>query len=656
MTEHMESKIIELETLTSLFIKGKEENYGEGFIRIGNTLYFIDNDNLCEFIYKNTYDKDGSRIPNRPDYVEWYSYFISRQRGDDIVTHYKGFAKVFGLDDVNNERDIPEGYKEKSIQFFLSKTRLLQGNNDTQKQVLTEYKIGKGITLLEASTRNGNRFIQNGNKRHYVPGSSLKGAIRNAVLWKILTESSIQAWFLLFLTYHLPVSDFLKKIDENDYEEGEKIISKNAVFQNMNLIRNGHIDRKETKKLKKKYSEHLSGIQDATNSTLESKCFTGKIPYIPISDSDKIDQKKYLQSYNDRWNAANDTLRDFFRLVKVSDGNFVDDFELKGKIAKAVCRDIFGTPPKNKTYQKKFDIKLECAPKTVKVQFKISIDTELVRAFFPYRIPVYLQSVNGLMNVVDEFYREVAKFEALNYYNGVISIPDDLNSNDNRKAKLKVNTEVVYKLYNTIFGLEKNETLFRTGWGGGFMSKTQFLHMDMTDRVRVRDMVHYNGSPLAPKSRCLIIEGQNATEPLGWCKLRVLGDTKDLALPSIDAVKISTDILTEQPRQRGQQRQENRQNKERPVTEKEIHKSKAEAKAILKLVEKQTNLTTQVTYMKGQVVLAKVDECKPFESIKITIGNQSVCVVSGFIKQKGEEVKIKITKIENGKILEAKLL
>ena len=50
MTETMESKIIELETLTPLFIKGKEEVYGEGFLRIGNTLFLIDNDNLCKYV------------------------------------------------------------------------------------------------------------------------------------------------------------------------------------------------------------------------------------------------------------------------------------------------------------------------------------------------------------------------------------------------------------------------------------------------------------------------------------------------------------------------------------------------------------------------------------------------------------------------------
>jgi hypothetical protein len=326
---------------------------------------------------------------------------------------------------------------------------------------------------------------------------------------------------------------------------------------------------------------------------------------------------------------------------------------LKVKIAKAVCKDTSGTPQRSQTYQKKFDIKLECVPKAIKAQFKLSIDTELAKAFFPDGVPSYLQDIEQLLKVINEFFRAIVKYEDLNYYHGATSIPEDINPEDNRKAKLRVNTSEVWKLYKSIFGLQPDEILFRTGWGGGYMSKTQYLHMENTDRVRVRDMIHYNGASIAPKSRCLIVEGQNAKEPLGWCKLRILGDAKDIPLPGIDTATIKTELITKQNKQNTKDTQII---SGKPITEREVQKSNATAKAILKQAEKKTTSIAQVIYKAGQTVYATVEECVPLISLKVIIGDQALTINKGVIKQKGETVQIQITEIENGKILAAKLL
>jgi len=641
----MVSEIIELETLTPLFIKGKEEKYGEGFIRIGNTVYLIDNDNLCKYIDESNKTTEYAQyFSHRESNVKSFLAYNCIELLENDISEYERDEKKFKRFLNNRNQHLQrfedyQAYKDLSISYFLKKEGVFPSQSKVEKDLAT------GVTKLHS----GNGFIQNGNDRYYIPGSSLKGAFRNAVLWKILTEPSKQSWFQSLLRYHLPIADVV--IHESNFQAVNQIINQHAVLQSLNLIMNGQVNRRKIKDLKKKYSEHLSEIPDENSNTVELKSFAENTPRIPISDSFEKDYKKYIEKYNDRWIHANDTLRDFFRLVKVSDGNFVKVFELKGKIAKAVCKDTSGTPPRNKTYQKKFDIKLECIPKAVKAHFKITIDTELAKAFFPDGPPNYLQSVEELLKVVNEFFRAVSDFENRDFYSGTTSIPNSINGNT------PVDTTQVEKLYKSTFGLNPDENLFRTGWGGGFMSKTQFLHLTMLDRVRVRDMIRYNGSPLAPKSRCLIVDGQTATEPLGWCKLTILRDAKDKPLPSIDTAIIRTDFLTEQPRQSGQQyRQGNRQNQERPATEKETQQSKAEANAILKQAEKQKASAAQKTYKKGDKVETTAEGSVLFQSVTVKINNQTIILQTNMFKKPGDPAYVEITEINDGKIITAKLL
>ncbi|HWQ47597.1 MAG TPA: type III-A CRISPR-associated RAMP protein Csm5, partial [Methanosarcina sp.] len=599
MIDAMISKIIELETLTPLFIKGKDLDYGEGMLRGSDgVVYLIDNDKLCEYIY------DKKKI-------------------EEYVHEFDGRNKKPRLKD------------------FLNRNAIYPNDSELRK-------ISKGITEISEKVRQDDEeqktnFIQNGKKKPFIPGTSLKGAIRNAVLWKFLQDKKNKFLFDDFFSSQRVsldneiqgialISEALDKAEHEEFACADKVME---VFLKSPFQKKFLFERAKSKDGLFVYygnynsiDKKLQDYQKSFAKYFSKNTFQNKRSILNILHLEQIPQatKDFgyisMNDFNLRWQSAkrNKSLVDFFRLVKISDGNIIQDISLDWLHAKTVCKDNAG-----QTYKKDHTNTLECVPKAVKAHFKITIDKKLAKDFFPpNKVPSYLQSIEELLKVVNEFFRAVALFENTKFYSEAKPIPNIT------KGKEKVDTSQVEQLYKSTFGLSPNEILFRTGWGGGFISKTQFLHMSMDDRVRVRDMVHYNGSSLAPKSRCLIIEGQSATEPLGWCKLRVLGDTINLALPSIDVAKISTDFLTEQPRQIGQQyRQGSRQNQERPVTEKEIQKSKAEATTILKLVEKQKKFTTQVTYMKGQVVLAKVDECKPFESIKITIGNQSVCIIGG---------------------------
>ena len=604
----MESKIVELETLTPLFIKGKDLDYGEGMLRGSDgVVYLIDNDKLCEYIASKE---------KTEEYVNYFS-------GSDGADRHS-----FSIHDFLRQENIsPDQAKIKELAY--------------------------GVTQLSQ----GKKFVQNGKGVNFIPGSSLKGAIRNAVLWKILSEPTKKTMFGSFIRYHMSLvekmSNLSDLINERRFEDATAIINNDHVLSQEQLIQGGRLSVNKFKVFKKSYEEYLSKQQDSNQNTIESISFVEKIPRAKIEDSFKDECKKYLQEYNERWEKANDTLKDFFRLVKISDGNFIQDFELEGQTAKAVCKDTSGKPRRNYTYQKSFPIKLECTSRAVKAHFKITIDTELAKAFFPNVVPGYLQSVKELIKVVDEFFREVARFEKDEFYDGSVSIPNDINPQDNKRAKLKVNTNEVLELYKTTFGLGPDEILFRTGWGGGFMSKTQFLHLTDKTRATIRNLRHNRGSQIAPKSRCLIVEDNQAKEPIGWCKLKVLGDAKNTQLPNINTATIKTNFLTEQPQGKKRSQQSwgrGKANREKPLSEKEIKKIESESKSMLKQVQNY-NKSSAKKQQRGIVTASDFPE----KSLTIKIDDRVVTITYNKLKQIGECIDLEIIEEIDGKITKVKI-
>lgn len=623
----MISKIIELETLTPLFIKGKDLNYGEGMLRGSDgVVYLIDNDKLCEYIAEN-------------------------KKIEEYALEY----------DIKNRRS--------DLNSFLKRNNIYP--NDIELR-----DIAKGITEISEKApyddeKQKINFIQNGRKNPFIPGTSLKGAVRNAVIWRLLKEKKYSSFLTdLFVGKRASldnelhgvalISNALEKAKKQDFESADKIMSSlhNSSFQEKDYFLrakddDGHFiyyDKKNS--IQKKLNDYQKGF--AKNFTYN--LFQDKRLIFSVLNLEKIPQARqdlfYIskKDFDERWQYVkrNKSIVDFFRIIKISDCNIVQDTSLNWLQAKTVCKDNVG-----QVYKKYHTNTLECIPKKIKAVFKITINTHLAKMFFSEGLPDYFQSVENLLSVVNDYYRAIAHYEEADYYRGAISISVDEKSSDKDKVKLRVNTSDVWELYKSTFGLQSEEILFRTGWGGGFMSKTQFLHLDISDRRRVRDMIHYNGSTLAPKSRCLIVEGQNATEPLGWCKLRVLGDAIDMPLPSIDAAIIKAELITQQNKQN---RKGNYINSGKTLTEREIKESKEEAKAILKQAEKRNVTAPQLLYRNEQIVNATVEECIPFTSVKVKVDKQFLTINSNILKQKGEIVKIKIIEIENGNIVAAKLL
>lgn len=170
--------------------------------------------------------------------------------------------------------------------------------------------------------------------------------------------------------------------------------------------------------------------------------------------------------------------------------------------------------------------------KGTKARFRITINKALATEFFSGNVPPYLQSIDALLQIVNEFFIAVATGELDFYYRA--NKPDCIGD--------------VRQWYEELLNLSgdeerKNSSLFRLGWGGGMMSKTQFLHLKEGDRKRVRNLTNDRGEVVAPQSRCLLTDGDSASLPLGWCLLRYLGKNEDEAEAATNAA-VAREVIT----------------------------------------------------------------------------------------------------------------
>ena len=296
----MISSIVELEVLSPLFIKGKDVEYGEGFIAVNNKVYLIDNDKLCKFISEKTYDENGIRRNSTPDYIHLYDHFITRPEkldDNDILLHYREFEKFIGLTDTNLSQNDLNAYKKKSIDFFLSKTKLISGNEKNREKIIIIEKLAKGVTNLPKSDKK--EFVQNGRDFCFIPGSTIKGAIRNAVLWQIMNDASNKTRLTAYVRNNLAGTSGMNNSQKKEYADD---------FSNHKVV----------------------GV------TLQSLSFTEKTP--EWNDECQVPQ----DTYQKLWQNANEVLRDFLRLVKVSDANFTTEPVLEKRDVAAFCRNASG--------------------------------------------------------------------------------------------------------------------------------------------------------------------------------------------------------------------------------------------------------------------------------------------------------------------------
>ena len=164
---YLETGVYRLSTLSPIHIRAGRLDYGQGFIRVDGTVYVVDTPKLQ---------------------AEIFAY-----KGLEAVNTY---TEAFS--DPDSETNIVEVLNQVGYNY--------------KKNIK---KISKGIVRVSS----GNRFMQSGLGQHFVPGSSIKGAIKTAVLYKVVKDIRTRQPTLLDDFVNAKITDYLNNYRPDDQRQ-----------------------------------------------------------------------------------------------------------------------------------------------------------------------------------------------------------------------------------------------------------------------------------------------------------------------------------------------------------------------------------------------------------------------------------------------------
>ena len=479
---YLETGVYQLSTLSPVHIRvGKLEEYGQGFIRLKPTddfLYVIDIPKLQAEIYTS------GNLDMVEKYVRAYAQAFSNPRSKKNIVQ---ILKQIGYD-----------YK------------------------LNIEKISKGIVRIPQ----GNRFMLSGLGKHFVPGSSIKGAIKTAVLYHNVKQQIDRG--------SLDLNDFVtrqigKYQGMNNSYEKRKFRESFAANLLKGTFQSAHpqelpwiepwIDRSRFAKLitppgtKGTILETLEGGKlhlplDNIVTTLKRR------DWIKIDTFEEKNGERVVATYTKMDNPPNFSVTQNQSRNNEPAGPFTDIFKaikVKDVIVEQTMsfEDILFTTLSGRQIVKKNvgnNTRFECFCGETTVE--ISIDHEILGSFKRAGVTPPFSDVKSLVTLCQNFAQ--AQWDAEKQF--LAKYPGGRG----------INLDTIKKFYAD----SNNEQLatLRVGWGTGMIGTTISLLLDGPTRIELRNEVissghhNYPGQP-APKSRRFVLEGKQPTYPLGWVAL-----------------------------------------------------------------------------------------------------------------------------------------
>ena len=468
---YLETGVYRLSTLSPVHIRaGEPQLYGQGFIRLNNTddfLYVVETSKLQAEIFAfkgleavNTYTEAFSNPNSRTDIIQ-----ILDQIGYDY-----------------------------------------RANIET---------ISKGIVRLPS----GNRFMQSGLGEHFIPGSSIKGAIKTAVLYtnvkqrmadgsldlNSFVENQITQYQRERGTYNK--RKFRESFAENLMEDAFQ--SKHPWERSQNRQRRREREGPFTDifkaiKVKDAIIEETSinlgrfaktittpGLEGATLKTLE-----GSEVHLPLRKITNLKKGEWIKI---------DTFEE-------KDGDqIVATYKKINEpiLSRIQLEDIlFTTLSGSQVVEKDVgdNTKFECFHGETTIE--ISIDREILDSFTRAGAKPPFSDLKSLIELCQNFAQAQWKAEQ--------QFLDNYHSSEN------LNLDAIKQFYDD----DKNEkrATLRVGWGTGMLGTTVSLLLNEQTRVELRNRVISadggNRPQPAPKSRRFISENGQPAYPLGWIELK----------------------------------------------------------------------------------------------------------------------------------------
>lgn len=433
--EVIENKTYRLLPISPILIQGGDGSgdYGQAFVRSPydtDFIYLIDQNKFRQFLY----EKGGLQMIEQ--FISWLN-----------DTGSKGMSG--GLTEFLNK-----------IKFDFNNIK----------------SISKGKVYARQKARNDYFFIRNGMNRAYIPGTSIKGVIKTAVLWKILKEIK---------------NENPEKFKQHIKRLIEKGINKYQLEYN--------------KKLKNKQKEEFS-------ASILKEVFQNY-----ILQSEFINERHTIEKIPSPFT-------DLFRAIKVKDSSSIDKKFLFNKQWNVLSLDKKNNPylkmPKNFNLEIFFNYNRDPA---CFVDFEITLDNVLLKNFknskrinsfwSNYSIP--FSNISELLEIVNDFSNEIWNYLS-NYYGNV-----------KNKTSNGININRIYSFYQN--NTYSDQRKMKIGWGTGLLGTTFALllqdSVDLKDMlIKLRDKVISSDGKehgeFVPKSARVVCGSDGQPEyPLGWASI-----------------------------------------------------------------------------------------------------------------------------------------
>lgn len=441
--ELYEAYRLELETVSPILISGgsAESEYGTGYIKHDNRVYIVQWSALQKYLLK--YKK------------------VDIEKIEEIC---KLICNPHLLGDNGQKKDI-------------NMRRILEtAGINVLDDIEYIKKIASGVTIL--SDEEGIRkFICNAKGEAYIPGSSIKGALKNGYMGNRIyknkfRDKSIKSKLCKNIE-NLAINkdttkSFRKECNFLDKESVEKIKEQLAQLKQENEKL-----EKEYHRLKKRLPIEIGVVSKIKLNENES-CNPAWVKRL----NRKYEKLFFKKVYS---NMAN---FDFFKGIKIFDSQKIDVFSGNMRVLSIQNGELKKKRIGNDAiqyYEGKFEI-------------DITIDKRIINSFNTgFNLFDFMQEVYF-------YYNQVWK-EEIQFY-----------------AKYCRDDEYKNVLY--FYKEMEHKNLLRIGWGSGYLSTTLGTGFDDKTRKHIRNVfIQNHPSSIAPKSRKIIIDKDGLAKPFGWVRV-----------------------------------------------------------------------------------------------------------------------------------------
>ena len=470
---YLETGIYTLTTLSPIHIRaGAMNRYGQGAIRLNKTddfLYVIDPVKLQSEIYKH----------GGLEAVEAYTNeFSNPGRNTNITTVLKRIKYDYRTDIK---------------------------------------KISKGIVPLLS----GNRFMRSGFGQNFIPGSSIKGAIKTAVLYHIVKNRIVTDSNYLENIVNNQITEYLNIPQEHDRDR--KSFKRTFAKQ---LLRDAFLTRhpeehqgnpRRNRERPGPFTDIFRAIKvkDAVLETGDPTRFAKPIKFSTpgrrgATLKTLVGDEIYLPYTNMQGNLKSEWIH-IDTYAKEKGEQIVKTYTIVDKLpsySSMKFENIMFTTLSGNTLNTidVDDTRFECLQGETKIE--ITIDHEILESFSRVNARIPFQDLNSLMQLCQDF-AQAQWAEEQHFMN-------------NYGSSNNVNIDEIKNFYND--ATNQQNAILRVGWGTGMLGTTVSLLLDNATRIALRNDVisddGINRPQTAPKSRRFVLENGQPIYPLGWIELK----------------------------------------------------------------------------------------------------------------------------------------